>query len=113
MHVRVCVCICARVHTRVCVSSWRVMGVDTTPRVCGRVRNFRLQDIEASIAKRQKRLDEMEANKKWNVDNMCHVVEERTIVSNKSDTTKVHFERREGGRGKGRKGGQGVVCVRM
>lgn len=48
-----------------------------------------IKDIEASIAKRQKRLDEMEANKKWNVDNMCHVVEERTIVSNKSDTTKT------------------------
>jgi len=48
-----------------------------------------IKDLEASIAKRQKRLDEMEANKKWNVDNMCHVVEERTIVSNKSDTTKT------------------------
>ena len=30
---------------------------------------------------RQDKLDEYEKNKKWNVDNMCHVVEERTIVS--------------------------------
>jgi len=30
---------------------------------------------------RQDKLDDYEKNKKWNVDNMCHVVEERTIVN--------------------------------
>mmetsp|Transcript_50408 Transcript_50408/g.64623 ORF Transcript_50408/g.64623 Transcript_50408/m.64623 type:complete len:230 (+) Transcript_50408:59-748(+) len=45
-----------------------------------------MHDLEQAIAKRESRLDEMEKNKKWNVDNMCHVVEERTMIGNKKDT---------------------------
>jgi len=33
---------------------------------------------------RKDRLEEMERNKKWNVDNMCEVVEERTIINPKA-----------------------------
>ena len=45
-----------------------------------------MRDLEQAIEAREKRLADMEKNKKWNVDNMCHVVEERTIVSKKQDT---------------------------
>jgi len=44
-----------------------------------------LKDLNAS---REKKLDDYEKNKKWNIDNMCHVVEERTIVNPKSAETK-------------------------
>lgn len=44
-----------------------------------------LSELRKANAKRQEKLDEFEKNKKWNVDNMCHVVEERTIVSKGKD----------------------------
>ncbi|KAG5175284.1 hypothetical protein JKP88DRAFT_339255 [Tribonema minus] len=40
-----------------------------------------LKALEEAMEKRHKRLQEIEKNKKWNWENMCHVVEERTIVS--------------------------------
>uniref|UniRef100_A0A7S2XXR3 Hsp90 chaperone protein kinase-targeting subunit n=1 Tax=Fibrocapsa japonica TaxID=94617 RepID=A0A7S2XXR3_9STRA len=40
-----------------------------------------LKDLQGVIDRRNERLEEMERNKKWNVDNMCHVVEERTIIN--------------------------------
>jgi len=53
-----------------------------------------LEDVEGleaellSLQKHEKvrteRLDELEKNRKWNVDNMCKVVEERTIVNPKA-----------------------------
>lgn len=46
-----------------------------------------IRDLERSIEKREERLADMEKNKKWNVDNMCHVVEERTVIGEKKDTT--------------------------
>ncbi|KAL7479550.1 hypothetical protein ACHAW6_005280 [Cyclotella cf. meneghiniana] len=39
-------------------------------------------------AENQAKLDNYEKNKKWNVDNMCHVVEERTIVNKNVGETK-------------------------
>lgn len=45
-----------------------------------------MHDLEQAISKREGRLAEMEKNKKWNVDNMCHVVEERTMIGSKKDT---------------------------
>lgn len=46
-----------------------------------------MRDLEAGVEKREARLADMEKNKKWNVDNMCHVVEERTLIGDKKDTT--------------------------
>lgn len=40
-----------------------------------------LQVLENSNKDNQAKLDHYEKNKKWNVDNMCHVTEERTIVN--------------------------------
>lgn len=40
-----------------------------------------LKALEDSIADNRAKLDHYEKNKKWNVDNMCNVVEERTIVN--------------------------------
>ncbi|KAL7515589.1 hypothetical protein ACHAXN_013165 [Cyclotella atomus] len=40
-----------------------------------------LSSLQKSNADNQTKLDNYEKNKKWNVDNMCHVVEERTIVN--------------------------------
>ena len=40
-----------------------------------------LNALQKSNAENQIKLDNYEKNKKWNVDNMCHVVEERTIVN--------------------------------
>jgi cell division cycle protein 37 len=40
-----------------------------------------LKELKASNAAHQAKLDEYEKNKKWNVDNLCHVVEEKTIIS--------------------------------
>ncbi|EJK56071.1 hypothetical protein THAOC_24111 [Thalassiosira oceanica] len=40
-----------------------------------------LKALEDSITDNQAKLDHYEKNKKWNVDNMCNVVEERTIVN--------------------------------
>lgn len=44
--------------------------------------------LEKANAARLEQLDEYEKNKKWNVDNMCHVVEERTIVNPNAATDK-------------------------
>lgn len=40
-----------------------------------------LEALKKANKARQDKLDEYEKNKKWNVDNMCRVVEERTIVN--------------------------------
>jgi cell division cycle protein 37 len=45
-----------------------------------------IKDLEGAVAKRADRLADMEKNKKWNVDNMCHVVEERTVIGKEKDT---------------------------
>jgi hypothetical protein len=45
-----------------------------------------MRDLEQAMEAREARLGDMEKNKKWNVDNLCHVVEERTIVSKEKDT---------------------------
>ena len=42
------------------------------------------QSLKKLEMARNERLDEMEKNKKWNVDNICKVVEERTIVNPKA-----------------------------
>uniref|UniRef100_A0A6U3R563 Hsp90 chaperone protein kinase-targeting subunit n=1 Tax=Ditylum brightwellii TaxID=49249 RepID=A0A6U3R563_9STRA len=45
-------------------------------------------ELEKANKARQAKLDEYEKNKKWNVDNICHVVEERTIVNPKAAESK-------------------------
>lgn len=40
-----------------------------------------LEALKSANKARQEKLDKYEKNKKWNVDNMCHVVEERTIIN--------------------------------
>ena len=45
-----------------------------------------MRDLEQAIEAREARLVDMDKNRKWNVDNLCHVVEERTIVSKEKDT---------------------------
>jgi cell division cycle protein 37 len=40
-----------------------------------------LDELRTSNAARTKRLEEIEKNKTWNVDNMCEVKEERTIIN--------------------------------
>eukprot|EP00978_Attheya_sp_CCMP212_P009838 scaffold23438_cov50-Attheya_sp.AAC.4 len=40
-----------------------------------------LKELAKSNDARQATLDEYEKNKKWNIDNMCKVVEERTIIN--------------------------------
>ncbi|KAL7441543.1 hypothetical protein ACHAXM_007912 [Skeletonema potamos] len=40
-----------------------------------------LKALQAANDGNQAKLDHYEKNKKWNVDNLCHVVEERTIVN--------------------------------
>lgn len=40
-----------------------------------------LKALQNSNTDNQAKLDHYEKNKRWNVDNMCHVVEERTIVN--------------------------------
>ena len=44
--------------------------------------------LEKANAENQAKLDNYEKNKKWNVDNLCHVVEERTIVNKNVGETK-------------------------
>ena len=44
-----------------------------------------IEELKRANEARQVKLDEYEKNKTWNVDNMCHVAEERTLVG-KSDT---------------------------
>ena len=53
-----------------------------------------LKELKASNAAHQAKLDEYEKNKKWNVDNLCHVVEEKTIISSsagKADFTPTGY----------------------
>jgi cell division cycle protein 37 len=40
-----------------------------------------LKQLQQANADRQKKLDEYEKNKKWNIDNMFHVKDERTVVN--------------------------------
>ncbi len=47
-----------------------------------------LKALEKANVARNDKLEEYEKNKKWNVDNMCHVVEERTIVNPNAATDK-------------------------
>lgn len=47
-----------------------------------------LSELIEANKKRQKKLDDYEKNKKWNVDNMCRVVEERTIINPKAGEQK-------------------------
>lgn len=42
-----------------------------------------LEALKKANEAREKKLEEYEKNKKWNVDNMCHVVEDRTIINQK------------------------------
>jgi cell division cycle protein 37 len=44
-----------------------------------------IDELKTANEARQAKLDEYEKNKTWNVDNLCHVAEERTIVG-KRDT---------------------------
>ncbi|KAL3790598.1 hypothetical protein HJC23_008804 [Cyclotella cryptica] len=44
--------------------------------------------LQKANAENQAKLDQYEKNKKWNVDNMCRVVEERTIVNKNVGETK-------------------------
>ena len=45
-----------------------------------------IEELRRANEARQAKLDDYEKRKKWNVDNMCHVVEEKTIVGNKETT---------------------------
>lgn len=47
-----------------------------------------LKVLENANADNQAKLDHYEKNKKWNVDNMCNVVEERTIVNKNTEEEK-------------------------
>lgn len=44
-----------------------------------------IDEIKKQNAERQQKLDDYEKHKKWNVDNMFHVKEERTVVNPKAD----------------------------
>ena len=46
-----------------------------------------IAELNHANALRQAKLDEYERNKKWNVDNICHVTEERTVISSSAGTT--------------------------
>ena len=39
-----------------------------------------IKQLDTAIAQRQTRLDELEKNKKWNWENMCHVVGESDVL---------------------------------
>jgi cell division cycle protein 37 len=45
-----------------------------------------IKDLQQAISKRDARLAEMAKNMKWNVDNLCHVVSERTMIGKDKDT---------------------------
>jgi len=47
-----------------------------------------LKELEQANQKRQQKLDDYEKNKKWNVDNLCKVVDEKTIINPKSGEEK-------------------------
>lgn len=40
-----------------------------------------LEELKKANAARQAKLDEFEKHKKWNVDNICHIAEERTLIN--------------------------------
>jgi len=46
-----------------------------------------LDELKKQNSVHQAKLDEYEKNKKWNVDNMCHVAEERTIINSNAAKT--------------------------
>jgi cell division cycle protein 37 len=46
-----------------------------------------LEELKQQNRSRQDKLDEYEKNKKWNVDNMCEVKEERTVINASAGTT--------------------------
>jgi len=48
-----------------------------------------LKELKKSNASKQKKLDDYERDKKWNVDNLCHVADERTIVNPNKPEPKV------------------------
>ncbi len=47
-----------------------------------------LKALQSANDTNQAKLDHYEKNKKWNVDNLCHVVEERTIVNQNAGESK-------------------------
>jgi len=47
-----------------------------------------LEELKKANDARLKKMEDYEVNKKWNVDNLCHVVEERTIINPKAAETK-------------------------
>jgi len=46
-----------------------------------------IEELRTQVQQRQNKLDEYEKNKKWNVDNMFEVKEERTIINESAGTT--------------------------
>lgn len=50
-----------------------------------------LSEIKQRVRERNERMDYMERNRKWNVDNICHTASEKTIVSGVgSDGSELH-----------------------
>eukprot|EP00592_Proboscia_alata_P022949 CAMPEP_0194425070 /NCGR_PEP_ID=MMETSP0176-20130528/24403_1 /TAXON_ID=216777 /ORGANISM="Proboscia alata, Strain PI-D3" /LENGTH=456 /DNA_ID=CAMNT_0039235235 /DNA_START=93 /DNA_END=1463 /DNA_ORIENTATION=- len=47
-----------------------------------------IAELEKANADRQIKLDNFEKNKKWNVDNMSHVVDDKTVISSTTDKTR-------------------------
>jgi cell division cycle protein 37 len=45
-----------------------------------------LEELQSANAQRQSKLNYYEKHKKWNVDNMCHVVAEKTVITSKTKT---------------------------
>jgi cell division cycle protein 37 len=45
-----------------------------------------LEELQSANAQRQSKLDYYEKHKKWNVDNMCKVVAEKTVITSKTKT---------------------------
>jgi cell division cycle protein 37 len=51
-----------------------------------------LEELQTANAQRQSKLDYYERHKKWNVDNMCHVVAEKTVITSKTKTQSFNEE---------------------
>lgn len=47
-----------------------------------------LKELQEENKKRQDKLDDYEKNKKWNVDNLCKVMDERTVINDKAYESK-------------------------
>jgi len=45
-----------------------------------------IKELKKANTERQVKLDDYEKNKTWNVDNLCHVAEERTIINSSAGT---------------------------